>query len=442
MRKPTIDLKIFSERRKILGSRIQGAALVIPAHPEYVRNHDVHFDYRQDTNLFYLTGFEEPESVFVFRPGQNPETVLFVRSKDPLRETWDGFRYGPEGAQKEFGIDKTYTIDDLDSALPDLLKSVDKIYYRLLHNRDFDKRLSRAMEAVKQSRGRSGSGLQTIVDSTEILGEMRIKKSAVEIEWQAKACEITARGHLNAMKAAKPGMTERQLQAVLQYTYLNENSTRMGYNPIVAGGDNAVTLHYNFNDQVCKDGDLVLIDMGTEWNYFTGDITRTFPVNGRFSAAQAELYRGVLEIQKKIIEMVKPGVYHKDLQNKTIEWLTDLMFDTGLLKGDKAVAINELSFKKYYPHGVSHWLGMDVHDAGLYSVGGEGRRLEQGMVLTIEPGIYVRSDDTSAPKEFRGIGIRIEDNILVTETGNRNLTALAPKEIKDMESVIGTGFSV
>lgn len=436
MRKPLIDPSIFANRRRQVAEKIKGAAMIIPAHPSYVRNNDVHYDYRQDSNLFYLTGYEEPESVLVFRPGQTPETVMFVMSKDPLRETWDGFRFGPEGAQKEFGFDKVYPIEDIDTVLPDLLSPVDRVYYRLYFNTAFDQTFSKALDAARAKQGRSGLGLKPIVDTQEVLGEMRLIKSPKEIEWQKKACELSAEGHKAAMKYTKPGVNERQIEAVIRHAFMFNGSPRMGYNAIVATGSGATTLHYNFNDQECKDGDLLLIDAGAEYNYYTGDITRTIPVNGKFSDAQKLFYNCVLTAQKEVLKMIKPGTIFKELQETTIKLLTEAMFELKLLKGSREEAIETLAFKKYYPHGVSHWLGMDVHDAGAYTVKGESRALVPGMCFTVEPGLYVPANDESAPLELRGLGVRIEDNVVVTETGHFNMTLMAPKEVSDIEALM------
>ncbi len=436
MRKPDLDIKIFADRRRKIAEKIKGGAMVIPAHPALIRNHDVHYEYRQDTNLFYLTGYEEPGSVLVYRPGQNPETVMFVLPKDPLRETWDGFRYGPEGAKAEFGFDKTYSINEMDSVLPDLLMPVDRVYYRLYQNSDFDKTFAKALDVAREKLGRSGLGLKPVVDPFEVLGEMRLMKSPKDIEWQKKACEISAEGHIAVMKFTKPGVNERQVEAVLRHTFMMHQSPRMGYNAIVASGNGSTTLHYNFNDQECRDGEFLLVDAGTEWNYFTGDITRTFPVNGKFSESQKKFYNCVLFAQKEILNMIKPGLVFKNLQTATIKILTQAMLELGLLKGSVEDAIESMAFKKYYPHGVSHWLGMDVHDLGPYTLNGESRALEPGMIFTVEPGLYVPSNDESAPAEFRGMGVRIEDNIVVTETGHFNMTLKAPKETSDIEAVM------
>ncbi|HEX4922635.1 MAG TPA: aminopeptidase P N-terminal domain-containing protein, partial [Bdellovibrionales bacterium] len=439
MRRPTIDPGIFKKRRERLAAQTQGAAVIVPAHPELIRNHDVHFPYRQDSHLYYLTGFEEPESVLVLRPGMTPEYVLFVRKKDVHRETWDGFRYGPEGAEREFGVDKAYPFDEIDKVLPTLLEGVEKVYYRLYWNTEFDGHLQRALESVRIKQGRSGTGLLPIIDSSEILGEMRLKKEPIELEWLRRACEISAEGHVAAMKFTHPGVNERQVQAVVEYTFRMHGSPRDGYGSIVASGASATTLHYVFNDQPCKEGDLLLIDAGAEYNHFTGDITRTFPVSGRFTDVQTRFYEKVLQVQKAILKMIRPGIAFKSMQDTTIEMLTDALLELGILKGSANHIIEQQLFKKYYPHGVSHWLGMDVHDCGLYKIKGESRRLEPGMCFTVEPGLYVPLDDQDAPKEFRGLGVRIEDDVVVTDLGCEVMTSKAPKEIHDMASIIGKG---
>lgn len=438
MRTPSIDIEICRKRRQDLAGAFKNSALVLPALPEYLRNIDVNYEYRQETNFYFLTGFEEPESVFVFRPGQSPETVLFVRPKDPLRETWDGFRFGPEGAAKAFGIDKCYLISELPAVLPDLLLPVEKVYYKLQFNNEFDGVFLNALEAARVKLGRSGLGLKPVLDPIEVLGEYRLIKKGVELEFQKKACEITTDGHIAAMKFVKPGVNERQVEATIRHSFMMNGSPRLGYNSIVATGAGATTLHYNFNDQPCLDGQLLLIDMGAEYQHYTGDITRTFPVNGKFTDSQKAFYGVVLTAQKEILRLVRPGFLFKDLQSRTIELLTAGMFELGLLKGSKEEAIEKLTFKKYYPHGVSHWLGMDVHDVGAYTVGGVSRPLQAGMVFTVEPGLYVPFDDESAPEEFRGMGVRIEDNIVVTETGYFNMTQRCPKEVEDIESLMNS----
>ncbi len=436
MRKSLHDIQMFKNRRMLLKEKISGSALILHSHPEYIRNNDVHHPFRQDSNMFYLTGFEEPESIFIFRPGQNPESILFVRPKDQERETWDGFRYGPAGAASEFQIDQCFLISEFEEKATELLKPVDKVYHQWGISTHFDKQVLALLQGVRASHGRSGRGVLPIYDARELLGEQRLKKTNDEIASVRKACDISAEAHCEVMRFAKPGVTENQLQGVFLGTSMLLGAKREGYGTIVATGANATTLHYVFNDQVCKDGELLLIDAGAEYNYFTGDITRDFPVNGKFSAAQKTIYGGVLQVQKKLIEMVKPGLAFQKLQETTIEMLTDMMLDLKLLCGNRAELIKNLDFKKYYMHGVSHYLGMDVHDAGLYLVGGEPRRIEEGFLFTVEPGLYIPANDESAPKEFRGIGVRIEDNILVTKSGYENLTVKVPKEISEVEALM------
>jgi Xaa-Pro aminopeptidase len=437
MRKPAFDMNIFAERRKKLNQEISGGALVVASHPEHIRNHDVHFPYRQDSNLFYLTGWEEPESILVYRPGCNPETVMFVRRRDQERETWDGFRYGPEGCEREFKVDKAYPIDEFKKIAPGLLTEVDKVYYRMYKNAESDLLMQDVLSTVKSLRGRTGYGLLPIHDADVLIGEHRLVKSEYELTQLREACEISAQAHLAAMRFTRPGVSERQVQGVLAHQFYMRGSAREGYHSIVASGHAATTLHYNFNDQPCKDGDLLLIDAGAEYNYYTGDITRTFPVNGKFTDEQGRVYEGILKVQKQIMDFVKPGIVFKDLHDMGTSLLMDVMLDLGLLSGRKDDLLQSLAQKKYYPHGIGHWLGMDVHDAGLYYKKGEPRPIEANMCFTIEPGLYIPFDDQSAPAKYRGIGIRIEDNIRVTSTGCENMTSSAPKEISDIEKVVG-----
>lgn len=436
MRKPTENPEIFKRRRKKITAQLGGAALLVAAHPEQIRNDDVHHSYRQDSNLYYLTGFEEPESFLLIRPNHVPETVMFVREKNVERETWDGFRFGPEGVKRDFLIDEVFQIDQFADKAVELLKGFEEVYYRLFKNPEADQKVEEVLKKLKRAHGRSGYGLLTVKDADTFIGEFRLKKDEDDLVNQRKACQITAEAHVAAMKYARPGVSERQVQAVLSHEFYMKGAARPGYSFIIASGASATTLHYNFNDQICKDGDLLLIDAGAEYNYYSGDITRTFPVNGRFTAPQRKVYEGVLKIQKEIIEYVKPGIYFKDLHRMAEEKLTDLMFELGLLNGRKEDTMKANQHRKYYPHGVGHWLGMDVHDAGLYFIKGEPRPLEPGMCFTVEPGLYIPADDTSAPAELRGIGVRIEDNIVVTANGCDILTSAVPKEIDEIEALM------
>ncbi len=437
-RKPTENIEIFKRRReRVLKSMSPGSALIVASHPELIRNDDVHYPYRQDSNMYYLTGFEEPESFLILRPGEKPQSILFVREKNMERETWDGFRFGPEGAKKEFGFDEVYPVSDFSKKSVELLKGFDEVYYRLFKNKHADEIVQNLLLDLKRVYGRSGYGLLTIKDADTFLGEFRLKKNEDDLRNQRKACEISAAAHLLAMRSTKPGISERQIQGLMTNEFYKNGSAREGYGFIVASGNNATTLHYNFNDQICENGELLLIDAGCEYNFYSGDITRTYPVNGKFSVAQKKVYEGVLKIQKDIINSVKPGIYFKDLHAMGTDMLTQLMLDLDLVSGRKEDVISSLEYKKYYPHGIGHWLGMDVHDAGLYFIKGEARPIEAGMVFTIEPGLYIPAGDKSAPEEYRGIGVRIEDNILVTEKGCEVLTAGVPKEVSEIEAVVG-----
>ncbi|MFN8846981.1 MAG: aminopeptidase P family protein [Bdellovibrionales bacterium] len=422
MRKPLENVKHFKKRRdralEILGSN----ALILMAHPEQSR-----WNYRQDSNMYYLTGFEEPESILMLLPGKKPSEVLFVRRKNPERETWDGFRYGPEGAKTEFQFEFVYPIDEFQDRALEFLKGYEGVYLQLNKEAATDAKMLSLLGQVKASQSRTGIGHMSIHDAASFLGEMRVVKSEEEIINIRTACEISAQAHSSVMKQIKPGMSERQVQAILAYEFLNRGAAREGYNYIVASGNNATTLHYNFNDQICKDGDLLLVDAGAEYNYYTGDITRTFPVNGKFTRAQHEVYSRVLEVQLKLIAMVKPGVPFKAFHETAAELLTEAMLDLGLLSGRKSDIIAGQIYKKYYPHGVGHYLGLDVHDSGKYFIKDQPRPIEAGMCFTIEPGLYIPAHDSNAPAEFRGIGVRIEDNILVTPNGCEVMTKSASK---------------
>ncbi len=436
MRKPLVDISIFKQRRDTLSSHFGDGALVLFSSPEYIRNNDVHHPYRQDSNFFYMTGFEEPGAIFIFRPGKSPETTLFVRPKDQLMETWEGFRFGVQMAGEAFGIDACYEVDQFEDEAPKLLQEVETVYHNLFVNSNIDQQMQSVLKTTRSLQGRSGRGLLSVKDPYSIIGEARLVKSDFEIETMKKACEISADGHIAMMRAMKPGINERAIQGVFIGEIMSQGSAREGYGTIVASGSSATTLHYVFNDQPCRSGDLVLIDAGAEYNYYSGDITRTFPVNGRFSDLQKRVYNKVLKAQKKLISMIKPGVTQAAVHDSSVQMLTEIMIEEGLLQGTVQENINNLNFKKYYPHGIGHWLGMDVHDSGLYTIDGKPRPFEAGMCLTIEPGLYVPADDMSAPQELRGLGIRIEDNILITPMGHENLTKKAPKEVEEIESLM------
>ena len=440
MRKPIIDISIVKERLNKIKPLFEDSALILFSHPEYVRNNDVHHPYRQDSNFFYLTGFEEPGAIFVWRPGQTPETVLFVRPKDPEMETWNGFRYGTQLAGQVFQMDAVYEVDSFEDVAPRLLKDVRTVFHGMYQDKNNDDRIQKVLEKTKDATRRSGKGFLSIKDPVSVLGDIRLFKSAQEIENLKVAGELSANAHISLMKAIEPGMNERELHGIFIREIMAQGAAREGYGTIVASGNNATTLHYVFNDDECKDGDLILVDGGGEYNYYTGDITRVFPVNGKFTDVQKRIYNKVLDVQKKLIDMIKPGNTRKLVSDAAVEMLTQVMVDEGLLSGSVSDNIENRNYTKYYPHGFGHWLGMDVHDSGRVDVGGESRSFEAGMCLTVEPGLYVPLDDMTAPEELRGIGIRIEDNILVTSFGNENLTKGVTKEVDEIESIMQQSY--
>ena len=433
-------MDIFQRRREKLKSLIGDGVLILPAAHEKHRNNDVFYPFRQDSHFFYFTGFEDPDAIFIFRPERKPETIMFIRPKDTQKEMWDGFSYGPEDICKSFSIDKAYNLLQMDSKLPDFLEGASRIYYRL-GGYSFDSILKDTLLKLDKKQGRSGRGFPPIFDPCEILGEQRVIKTGEEIFHLRKACELSADAHINAMRFIKPDVSERQVEAVLEYTIKKAESPRWGYYPIVASGNNACTLHYKSNDQICRDGDLLLIDAGAEWNYYTADITRTFPVNGRFTDVQRDFYQDILNVQKDIIKKTKHGVTFELLQNETIKGLSQILLNWNILEGSLDEVISKKLYKKYYPHSVGHFLGMDVHDVGLYKKDDQPRSLEHGVCLTIEPGLYIMKDDDSAPKGLRGLGIRIEDDILICENGCEVLSKRAPKEVKEIEETMSKAIS-
>lgn len=433
MRRSLFKKEVYAERRRRLAALIPGSAVVLPAWPKFIRNHDTSHKYRQESNLLYLSGFDEPGSCLVFRPGQTPETILFVREKDVERETWDGFRFGPQAAKDVFGVDEAYIIDDFEEKAPQLLRSCDKVYYSLFRNSEFDRKMSEVLKSVAHLNRRSNPGFPPVEDAYTLLGELRIHKSEAEVEALKKACSISALAHQEVFKAARPGVTERELHGLFLYSVMKQGAMGEAYGGIFASGVNAVTLHYVFNEDVLKEGELFLTDAGAEYLNYSGDITRTYPVGGKFTTPQKELYGGILKVQKELIEMCKPGTPFNKLQEHTVEGLSQLMVDLGILKASKDEVVEKGLYSKYYPHGVSHLLGLDTHDAGTLSVRSQPRAMEAGWALTIEPGLYLPHNDESIPEAYRGIGIRIEDDILVTQEGPLNMTSEMPKEVAELE---------
>jgi Xaa-Pro aminopeptidase len=424
------------QRREEFMKRIGGGAAIFPSAPTAIRNNDVEHEYRQDTDFYYLTGFEEPHAVAVFAPDK-PEHkfVLFVQPKDREREVWTGWRAGEDGARQDYGADAAFTIDKLDEELPRLIGQAEKIYYRF-NDPLFDERVVALMRRFQRERQRSGAGPKAIIDPAEILHEMRLVKTGDDLELLRRAIDISCEGHLAAIRALRPTLYEYEIEAVLRYVFRKNGSPRPGYPPIVASGPNATVLHYTTNNRRIEDGDLLLIDAGTEFGYYTGDITRTYPAGGSFTQDQASVYQTVLDAQMAAIEAVRPGSTFIDPHDRAVRVLTEGMVRLGLLKGEVEKLIEEGEYKKFYMHRTSHWLGMDVHDAGPYKVSDEWRKLEPGMVLTIEPGLYIAGDIEEVDPRYRGIGVRIEDDVLVTENGNEVLSARVPKTIEEIEGMM------
>ncbi|HWP43000.1 MAG TPA: aminopeptidase P N-terminal domain-containing protein [Blastocatellia bacterium] len=427
----------IKERREEFLSRIGGGVAIFPAAPLAIRNNDVEHEYRQDTDFYYLTGFEEPGAVAVLIP-DHPENrfVLFVQPKDREREVWTGWRAGEEGAVRDYGADAAFIIDKLDEELPKLAIKADRIYYRFGSDPTFDERLVGWMRRFQRERQRNGTGPTSVIDPAEILHEMRLIKTKDDLGLLRRAIEITCEAHMAAIDALRPGVYEYEIEAVLRYVFRKNGSPRPGYPPIVASGPNATVLHYTTNNRRIEDGDLLLIDAGTEYGYFTGDVTRTLPANGRFTREQAAIYQIVLDAQLEAISAVRPGATFIDPHDRALRVLVEGLRQEGLLEGDTDKLIEEEAYKKFYMHRTSHWLGMDVHDAGPYKVADEYRRLEPGMVMTIEPGLYIAEDLEDVDPRFHGIGVRIEDDVLVTEDGCEVLSARVPKTREAIENAM------
>ena len=415
----------------------QDAVAVFVGNHELRRNGDTDHEFRQDADFFYLTRLNEPDCVAVLAPS-HPEHkyVLFVRPRKREEEVWTGIRTGVEGAMREYGADAAYEIDRLDEELPKYLQGHAKLYYRLGHEEGFDHRMISMINRLK-SLIRSGADWPTTIsDPGAILHEMRLYKDEADLKSLRRACEISAAGHVAAMRGCRPGMYEYELEAIVEYVFHAQGAPAPGYPSIVGSGFNTTILHYNTNRCQIKDGDLVLIDAGAEVDLFSGDITRTFPANGRFTRAQQAVYETVLAAQRAVIEMVKPGVSFMALHERAVEVTTEGLISLGLLEGEPKELIEKGAYRKFFMHRTGHWLGMDVHDVGRYRVGDEWRRIEPGMVFTVEPGIYIAEGTEGVPEEYNNIGVRIEDDILVTGTGYDILTSGAPKTIADVEATM------
>ncbi|HEY6078831.1 MAG TPA: aminopeptidase P N-terminal domain-containing protein [Polyangiaceae bacterium] len=427
-------LQPFSERRARLLSAMHPGVLVLFSTPTAIRNNDVEHEYRQSSDFFYLTGFDEPDSVLVLSSvADKDKLVLFVRPRDPERETWDGRRAGVEGAMKEFGADAAYPIDELERRLPELLLGAPELTCSIGRHRAQDDVLLAALEGARR-RGRRGAVYPTrIVDAELQLHELRLFKQPEELDIMRRAARISGEAHLAAMKAARPGVNECEIDAMFRGIFRRSGCERPAYEPIVGSGPNATILHYRRNNRVMQDGELLLIDAGCELDYYASDVTRTFPVSGRFSPEQRAIYEIVLASQERAIDKARAGATLDEVHVASAEVISQGLIALGLLEGSIEEVMAEQRYKTYYMHKCSHWLGMDVHDVGAYYQSGKARPLEPGMVLTVEPGIYVSEQATGAAERYRGIGVRIEDDVLVTESGNEVLTAHIPRAVDAVE---------
>jgi Xaa-Pro aminopeptidase len=428
----------FKKRRKQLMQQIGiGNIALIGSAAVRARNRDVNYPFRQDSDFYYLTGFNEPDSLAVFIPGRKQgEYILFCREFDEKKALWEGAHAGLEGATKHYKADDSFPIDDLDDILPGMLEDKGKVYYPIGRDSDLDHNL---LVWINHIRSQSRSGVTApgeLVSLEHILHEMRLFKSTEELKLMRRAAEVSANAHVKAMQKCQPGLYEYQIEAEIIYNFIQDGLRAVAYPSIVAGGKNACVLHYTENADKLKSGDLLLIDAGAECDHYAADITRTFPVSGRFSEAQKQLYQLVLDAQAAAMTKIQPGLPWHLAHDASVEVLTKGLVSLGLLKGKVAKLIKDEKYKQFYMHRIGHWLGMDVHDVGDYKLDKEWRLLEPGMVLTIEPGLYIPEDCLTVDEQWRGIGIRIEDDVLVTAEGHEVLTNGVPKTIAEIESIM------
>lgn len=428
------DKQVFINRRNKLINTLTSGILVIPNSDELIRNQDTVFQYRFDSYFYYLTGFNEPESVLIIDV-DNKKSILFCRDKNHEREMWDGFRYGVEGSKEKFSFDETYSIKEFSNKINGYLINRKNLYYTLGYMPKYDQIIVNGLANLRKL-SRSGSDYPSvIIDINQIIAEMRLFKDDYDIKLLTKACEISSIAHIEAMKNVKKAVYEYEIEAKIFEVFYKNGARNLAYTPIVAGGKNACVLHYVENNQKLNPSELLLVDAGCEYLGYAADITRTYPINGKFSRAQQAIYEIVLEANKKAIEKVKCGTFWNEPGEVALKIIIQGLIDLNLLKGNVEDNINNGDYKRFYMHKIGHWLGLDVHDVGKYKIDGSWRKFEMGMCTTIEPGIYI-SPNNNISEEYWNIGIRIEDDILLTENGNINLTDLAPKEINDLETII------
>ena len=428
----------YARRRKaLMAQMVPNSIAILPAAAVAIRNRDVEHVYRQDSDFQYLSGFPEPDAVIALIPGrEHGEYVLFCRERNPERELWDGLRAGQEGAVRDFGADDAFPISDIDDILPGLIEGRDRVYSSMGSHPEFDRHLMDWINSIR-SKARLGAQPPNEFEALDhLLHDMRLYKSAAEIKVMRQAAEISARAHVRAMQACRAGLHEYSLEAELDYAFRQGGAKMPAYGSIVAAGRNACILHYQSNDAVLRDGDLVLIDAGCEIDCYASDITRTFPVSGRFSPEQKAIYELVLEAQEAAFAAIGPNKHWNQAHEATVQVITRGLVRLGLLKGEVDDLIASEAHRPFYMHRAGHWLGLDVHDVGEYKVGGEWRVLEPGMTLTVEPGIYIAPDNLSVAKKWRGIGVRIEDDVVVTKKGCEVLTGGVPKLVADIEALM------
>ena len=428
----------FSERRLQLSNKVlDDSAIIVASALVKSRISDTDYAYRQDSNFYYLSGYEEPDSLILIRPNHEKEKfIIFCRDRDPLREQWDGFRTGQDGAIQEYQADNAYSINSIDQMMPELLAGVKNIYFSMSAPCGVDLKISQWVEDIRKNTRAGAEPPHNLLSLDSILHEMRLIKEDHEMDLMKQAADITTEAHIRAMQAVTPGMYEYQLEAEYLYAFNKNGARSPAYNSIVGGGNNSCILHYVENNAELKDGDLVLVDAGCEYKYYASDVTRTFPVNGKFSPEQKEIYSIVLEAHKQSMEQAKPGNKWNLMHEKSVEVIVEGLLDLGLLKGTKDQVIENGDYSKFYMHRIGHWLGMDVHDVGGYKQDGDWRDLEKGMVMTIEPGIYILDSLEDVDDKWKGIGVRIEDDIVVTESGFEVLTPNVPRTIEEVEHTV------
>jgi Xaa-Pro aminopeptidase len=423
-------------RRALMRMMDKNSIAIIPAAPECIRNRDVHYPYRQDSDFLYLTNFSEPESVAVFVPGRKQgQYILFCRERDEEKETWHGRRAGQEGAIADYHADDAFPISDIDEILPGLLENRDRVYYTMGKDTQFDGQLMGWINQLRQS-VRSGAGVpHEFIDLEYIVHELRLFKSRSEMRMMREAAKVTREAHIRAMSSCEPGMYEYEIEAEILHAF-RRHGTEPAYPSILGSGENGCILHYTENNYQMQDGQLLLIDAGCEYNGYASDVTRTFPVNGRFTEPQRRIYELVLAAQDAAIARAKPGNHWNDPHQAAVSVLTKGLIKLGLLKGSAVKLIKDQAYRQFYMHRTGHWLGLDVHDVGDYKFDDQWRVLEPGMVMTIEPGLYIPAGSKGVKKTWWNIGVRIEDDVLITKEGNEVLTADIPKTIDDIETLM------